>query len=61
MTPILPELVNAVIEERRRQAQMRYVSRSRARPPRRLDRLSLRWLAQISELTRAPMTEIDPR
>lgn len=63
MTPILPELVNAVIEERIRQAQMRNVARSTTRASRRIHRHNLRWLDRMSELSRADvqLAELDQR
>lgn len=61
MSPILPELANALVEERLRQAEMRYVTRSAVAKSNRFEVLKLRLLDRLSELTRAPAhaTEID--
>ena len=61
MIPITPELVNAVVDERIRQAEMRSVARSRTRQRRRFDRFNLRWLSRLSELSqpRAPVVDTD--
>lgn len=61
MIPILPELANAMIEERLRQAQMRYVANATTSRSRPIEIAGMKVLERLSELTRpsAPMMESD--
>lgn len=54
MTPVLPALVNALVDERLREAEMRYVGRASEPRTNRFPGLKVRLLGRLSEAHRIP-------